>query len=164
MKLFEQWMKCACARYPYEKQDQLETKILSNGEKLVDACNNLVFTIEEFQGREADSVVLSLVRSRPTVPASKDDLLVKKFRDRDIDDGSGNAMERMRANTTEAERHEVYAEYVRRNIGFVADKRRINEAITRARCTLFVFCNRDLLQLHSIWGEFFQSCCVGYRY
>ncbi len=87
-----------------------------------------VNTVDGFQGREKDIVIFSCVRSNAIHANSK----VRA-------DG-----ERSRGSVLGA-------------IGFVADERRLNVAITRAKKSLVIFGHCDTLKLDPIWREMIES-------
>ncbi|KAF0923218.1 hypothetical protein E2562_003428 [Oryza meyeriana var. granulata] len=77
-------------------------------------------TVDGFQGREVDILVLSTVRASTSSDS--------------------------RHHTSEA-----------RSIGFVADVRRMNVALTRARFSLWIFGNAKTLQTNSHWASLLQN-------
>ena len=70
-------------------------------------------TIDGFQGREMDIIVISAVRS--------------------FEDNQGGS------------------------VGFLNSAQRLNVAITRAKCSLFICLNADSLQKNSLWRELIED-------
>jgi superfamily I DNA and/or RNA helicase len=88
-------------------------------------------TVDGFQGREKDIVLISTVRSNTSSSSSSSSA--------STGNGKGG-----------------YQSSIGR-IGFVADERRLNVAITRAKKCLVVFGNKDTLMVDPVWNEMIQS-------
>jgi superfamily I DNA and/or RNA helicase len=89
-------------------------------------------TVDGFQGREKDIVLISTVRANSSSSSSQNS---------GINNGnSGN------------NRSSIVS-----RIGFVSDERRLNVAITRAKKSLIIFGHKDTLMVDSVWREMINS-------
>eukprot|EP01054_Gregarina_sp_Poly1_P007747 Gregarina_sp_Poly_1__7746@NODE_437_length_8436_cov_88_556936_g357_i0_p1_GENE_NODE_437_length_8436_cov_88_556936_g357_i0NODE_437_length_8436_cov_88_556936_g357_i0_p1_ORF_typecomplete_len1561_score295_83AAA_12/PF13087_6/9e53AAA_11/PF13086_6/2_6e50AAA_30/PF13604_6/1_5e17AAA_19/PF13245_6/6_3e12AAA_19/PF13245_6/2_1e02UvrDhelicase/PF00580_21/1_8e08Viral_helicase1/PF01443_18/4_2e02Viral_helicase1/PF01443_18/0_00022ResIII/PF04851_15/4_3e07PhoH/PF02562_16/0_51PhoH/PF02562_16/0_26T2SSE/PF00437_20/0_032Ruv len=140
---------------PY-KQQVLEIQRLLKAQKHVfePVSSNPVevCTIDSFQGREKKIIIFSCVRSLLSSGAdamgdSDNDFLAGLDSDSDEDTFFG----------VEKSRHAKPAAALKKgsttaHIGFVADVRRLNVAITRARDALWIIGNSKTLKTHETWG------------
>lgn len=111
---------------PYRSQRwQLESAMPVNGLE--------VSTIDGYQGREKDFMVLSCVRSE----AAREEERHRYIEEDQADDN--------RVDETEGEG--------RTGIGFLTEKRRLNVALSRAKHRLFIIGNATMLKQHSGWDK-----------
>lgn len=92
-------------------------------------------TVDGFQGREKDIVLISTVRSNTGTPNR----------------GPPNSFSGGRSDQTQMTTSAIG------RIGFVSDERRLNVAITRARKSLLIFGNVETLISDKVWREMIES-------
>lgn len=103
------------------QRDALEESLARQG---LSGASDVVFSVDSFQGRESDYVILSLVRDgRPTVRESRQGGGVSR------EDGAVMAA----------------VKYVQPSLGFLGSDRRTNVALTRAKRAVLVVSNRRFL-------------------
>jgi superfamily I DNA and/or RNA helicase len=88
-------------------------------------------TVDGFQGREKDIVLISTVRANSSSSSQNN--------------GNNNG-------TNNNNRSSIVS-----RIGFVSDERRLNVAITRAKKSLIIFGHKDTLMVDSVWREMINS-------
>jgi superfamily I DNA and/or RNA helicase len=131
-----------CLQHPslqsfFSRNNRSSSAVITDGSSSSMAGSNVpvieINTVDGFQGREKDIVLISTVRSNtPSSSFSSGG-----------DDSLGSAKR-------------GYQSSIGR-IGFVADERRLNVAITRAKKCLVVFGNKDTLMVDPVWNEMIKS-------
>lgn len=117
---------------PYKQQVMEMQKMLRSNKHIFEQASTQpleVCTIDSFQGREKKIIIFSCVRS--------------------LSDGSGDWSE---SEPEMGDESRWGAREKKTNIGFVADIRRLNVAITRARDALWIVGNARTLQNHETWA------------
>jgi senataxin len=120
---------------PYKAQVRLLRQLFQD--RLGPAAQHLdINTIDGFQGREKDVVLFSAVRTRGATPPPRGGRLASAAASADAAavDGGGS-------------------------IGFVADERRLNVGLTRARCSLMVVGHGPSLAADANWRALLRHAC-----
>jgi superfamily I DNA and/or RNA helicase len=107
--------------------------------------NIKVATVDGFQGSECDIIILSCVRSH-----------LRSTRGKSSQGGNGVVFKLNCSN------HSLICSTVQvgrtsNSVGFLEDYRRVNVALTRAKCSLWIVGNGEVLKSSELWWKLLQE-------
>lgn len=103
-----------------------------------------VATVDGFQGSECDIIILSCVRSHSN-RGGEQQCRCFDFR-----------LQRLRRTSCLTYSFLIIGGNGRNNVGFLNDYRRVNVALTRAKCSLWIVGNSEVLKSSNLWSKLIQ--------